>query len=162
MFKKIIWNSKQKYFNKYCIILSGCLSFFDKAFRVLKFHKASIWIPLNCPAFDFIQNHEILWENFVRKPNFLQQLTHIIISHTIGTIVYGGPHNRFIRNTDLFIRATCGLGRTTLMANLVLNAWHMVLLTQMAKFCHAIRPPCSAKEPPPAEAFSCLDTDFTQ
>ena len=37
----------------------------------------------------------------------------------------------------------------------------MVLLTQMAKFCNAIRPPGRAKEAPPAEAFSCLDTDFT-
>ena len=31
----------------------------------------------------------------------------------------------------------------------------------MAKFCCAIRPPCGAKEPPPAEASSFLDTDFT-
>ena len=37
----------------------------------------------------------------------------------------------------------------------------------MAKFCHAIRPPCGANEPPcganeppPAEASLCLDTDF--
>ena len=36
----------------------------------------------------------------------------------------------------------------------------MVLLTQMATFCLEIRPPCGANEPPPAEAFSCLDTDF--
>ena len=31
----------------------------------------------------------------------------------------------------------------------------------MAKFCHAIAPPCGANEPPPAEASSVLDTDFT-
>ena len=31
----------------------------------------------------------------------------------------------------------------------------------MAKFCLVIRPPCCAKEPPPVEASSCLDTDFT-
>ena len=30
----------------------------------------------------------------------------------------------------------------------------------MAKFCCAIRPPCGTKEPPPAEASSCLNTDF--
>ena len=31
----------------------------------------------------------------------------------------------------------------------------------MATFCCAIGPPYSAKEPPIAEASSCLDTDFT-
>ena len=35
---------------------------------------------------------------------------------------------------------------------LVLNARQVVLLTQMAKFCSAIRPPCGANEPPTAEA----------
>ena len=59
-------------------------------------------------------------------------------------------------------RATCGLGRTTLVAFwLVLTVQQVALLTGMAKFCHAIRPPCRAKEPPPSEASSCLYTDFT-
>ena len=31
----------------------------------------------------------------------------------------------------------------------------------MVKFCCAVRPPCGANEPPPAEAFLCFDTDFT-
>ena len=31
----------------------------------------------------------------------------------------------------------------------------------MAKYCRAIGPSCRAKEPPPPEASSCLDTDFT-
>ena len=38
----------------------------------------------------------------------------------------------------------------------------VVLLTQMAKFCCAIRPPCGANELPSDEASSCLDTYFTQ
>ena len=31
----------------------------------------------------------------------------------------------------------------------------------MAKLCCAIQPLCGAKEPPPADASSCMDTDFT-
>ena len=43
---------------------------------------------------------------------------------------------------------------------LVLLAQHVVLPTRMAKFGHAIRPPC-AKEAPYPEASSCLDLGFT-
>ena len=36
----------------------------------------------------------------------------------------------------------------------------MALLTQLAKFCRAIRPHCCEKAPPLAEASPCLDADF--
>ena len=42
----------------------------------------------------------------------------------------------------------------------VLIARPVALPTQTAILCHAIRPPCCAKEPSPPEASSCKDNDF--
>ena len=47
------------------------------------------------------------------------------------------------------------------VGKLVQIAQQLVLLTQIAKLCCAIRPPCHPEEPPPAEVSLCLDTDFT-
>ena len=57
-----------------------------------------------------------------------------ILSRIIWTVVYIGSQICFIGPQICLLRTTCG---------------------------RAIRPPCRAKEPPPAEVSSCLDTDFT-
>ena len=71
------------------------------------------------------------------------------------------PHIRLIRTTDLVFKDHMWPWWKHPDGKLVLIARQVVLLTRVAKFCRAIKPPCCAKEPSPPEASSYLDTDFT-
>ena len=84
-----------------------------------------------------------------------------ILSWIIRSVIYVGPETGFIRTTDQFIKDHLWSQQNHPDGKLVIIAQVVVLLTQMAKYCSAILPPCHAKEPSPAEASSCLDTDFT-
>ena len=85
-----------------------------------------------------------------------------IVSRTIQTVVYVGQQIRLKKTTYFFIKDHLWSWQNHPDDKLVIFARQVVLLTQMAKLCLAIRPPCGANKPPPAEGSLCLDTpDFT-
>ena len=88
-----------------------------------------------------------------KKQNQQQQKNYYTKSHILDYWV--------CRTTDLFIKDHLWSWQNNPDDKLVLITRQVVLLTLMAKFYRAIRPPRCGNEPPPAEASLCLDTDST-